>query len=62
MVWSVLPRPCGHGGLSAETTYKKVNFKAHHFVSKDAVQTVVMQGDHPIQPLELIVTHLSIDV
>jgi hypothetical protein len=32
---------------------------AHHLVGQDTVDTIVMQRSHPIQPLNLVIPHLS---
>ena len=33
--------------------------QAHHFIGKDSVDTVVVQTDHPVESLYLVVSHLS---
>ena len=57
MVWRVLPRPWveSEGGWKEETTH------THHLVCEDPVQTVVVQRHHPVEALELVRAHLSID-
>jgi hypothetical protein len=35
--------------------------ETNHLVGKDAVQTIVLERDHPIQALELICTHGAVD-
>ena len=32
-----------------------------HFICKNTVEAIVMQRDHPIEPLELISTHFTFD-
>jgi hypothetical protein len=33
----------------------------YHFVGEDAIETVMMQGDHPIEALHLVSPHLTVN-
>lgn len=32
---------------------------SYHFISEDTIDTVVVQGDHPVQTLNLVISHLA---
>ena len=39
--------------------FKRIMGEAHHLVSEDAVDAVVIQMDEPVEALQLVVTHLA---
>ena len=52
MVWIVFPRPCKERKLAS--VLRKI-YRTHHLVCKDTIQLVVVQADHPLQSLDLVV-------
>lgn len=58
MVCSVFPRPCN--GVSREC-YSRGEC-SNHLVCEDTVQTIMVEGDHPVQALKLIVTHFAMNI
>ena len=41
-------------------THVHTQVQTHHFISKDPVDAVVIEGDHPVQPSDLVVSQVSI--
>ena len=56
IVWIVFPRPY-HATMS--TTPYAITDPTHHLIGKDSVQLVVVQTDHPLQTLELVLLQCS---
>ena len=51
---------CNSSGNTVQFSFFFFFFFAYHFISQNPIETIFIQGDHPVQTTNLVVPHHSI--